>query len=71
MKMIIYNEKNEVTSTSTDKDYIKQMLLYYFINNDMYNTYICKVIENKITFKDKINKYKIIFSGVSINDILY
>lgn len=71
MKMIIYNEKNEVTSTSTDKDYIKQMLLYYFINNDMYNTYRCKVSENNITFKDKINKYKIIFIGVSINDILY
>lgn len=71
MKMIIYNEKKEVTSTSTDKDYIKQMLLYYFINNDMYNTYRCKVEENKITFKDKINKYKIIFLGVSINDILY
>lgn len=71
MKMIIYNEKNEVTSTSTDKDYIKQMLLFYFINNDMYNTYRCKVTENKITFKDKINKYKIIFLGISINDILY
>ena len=71
MKMVIYNEKNEVTSTSTDKDYIKQMLLYYFINNDMYNTYRCKVIENKITLKDNINKYKIIFLGVSINDILY
>ena len=70
MKMIIYNEKNEVTSTSTDKDYIKHMLLYYFINNDMYNTYRCKVADNKITFKDKINKYKIIFLGVSINDIL-
>lgn len=70
MKMIIYNEKNEVTSTSTDKDYIKHMLLYYFINNGMYNTYRCKVTENKITFKDKINKYKIIFLGVSINDIL-
>lgn len=71
MKMIKYNEKNEVTSTSTDKDYIKQMLLYYFINNDMYNTYRCKVEENKITFKHKIHKYKIIFLGVSINDILY
>lgn len=70
MKMIIYNEKNEVTSTSTDKDYIKQMLLYYFINNDMYNTYRCKVSENNITFKDKFNKYKIIFLGVSIDDIL-
>lgn len=67
MKMLIYDENNKLTSEYTDKEYINRMLLYYFINKEVYNLYKCKVnICGDIIFTDKNNNYKIKFRGVDI-----